>query len=85
MTPYIRRIDQETFVSQQLNLKVQVYSSISIISSDFYIFTPWSLPFVPKNDVKQCFTTTTPWSLDLFIRVPSQLVFPWKSSEAFEG
>ena len=34
-------------------VKVQVYSLISNISSDFYIFTPWSL--------------------DLFIRVPSQL------------
>ena len=32
---------------------MQVYSVISNISSDFYIFTPWSL--------------------DLFIRVPSQL------------
>ena len=34
-------------------VKVKVYSLISSISSDFYIFTPWSL--------------------DLFIRVPSQL------------
>ena len=34
-------------------VKVQVYSLISSISSDFYMFTPWSL--------------------DLFIRVPSQL------------
>ena len=37
----------------RVNVKVQVYSLISSISSDFYMFTPWSL--------------------DLFIRVPSQL------------
>ena len=48
-----KRLDDNCPTVKGKKVKVQVYSLFSSISSDFYIFTPWSL--------------------DLFIRVPFQL------------